>query len=48
MGLIIGGAISGFIINNETSYAILYGAIIGFISSFLILDIFLQYHFACY
>lgn len=36
-GVIIGGAISGFLTNNSTLYAIIYGAVVGLISSFLIL-----------
>ncbi|WP_295599402.1 hypothetical protein [uncultured Methanobrevibacter sp.] len=37
IGIVIGGAISGFLTNNSTLYAIIYGAIVGLISSFLIL-----------
>ena len=37
IGIILGGAISGFLTNNSTSYAIIYGAVVGLITSFLIL-----------
>ncbi len=36
-GLIIGSAFSGFSTNNSTKYAVIYGAIVGIVSSFLML-----------
>lgn len=38
--VIIGSAVAGFISNNSTVYAIIYGAIIGIISSFFMLTVF--------
>lgn len=38
--VIIGSAISGFLANNSTKYALIYGVIIGIISSFLMITIF--------
>ena len=39
-GVIIGSAISGFLTNNSTKYALIYGAIVGIICSFLMLTAF--------
>lgn len=38
--VIIGSAVSGFLAVNSTKYALVYGAIIGIISSFLMLTVF--------
>lgn len=35
-GVIIGSAYAGFLSNNSTIYALIYGALVGFISSFAI------------
>ncbi|MBQ8017329.1 MAG: hypothetical protein IJ258_04395 [Methanobrevibacter sp.] len=40
LGLIIGSAISGFLTNNSTTHALIYGAIVGFVSSFLMFTVF--------
>lgn len=39
-GLIIGSAVAGFISENSTTHALIYGAIIGIVSSFLALTAF--------
>lgn len=39
-GVIIGAAVSGFSTHNPTKYALIYGAIVGIVSSFLILTVF--------
>lgn len=39
-GLIIGSAVAGFTSENSTMYALIYGAIIGIISSFLLFTVF--------
>lgn len=39
-GLIVGSATSGFLTINSTKYALIYGAIIGIVSSFLVLTVF--------
>lgn len=39
-GLIVGSAVSGFISENSTKYALIYGAIIGIVSSFLLFTVF--------
>lgn len=38
--VIVGSAISGFLTSNPTKYALVYGAIIGLISSFFMLTVF--------
>lgn len=38
--VIIGSAVSGFLTINSTKYALVYGAIIGIISSFLMFTVF--------
>lgn len=37
-GLIIGSAFSGFSTNNSTKYALIYGVVVGIVSSFLMLN----------
>ena len=39
-GPVIGSAVAGFISENSTTYALVYGAIIGIVSSFLVLTVF--------
>lgn len=39
-GVIIGSAVAGFLSKNPTKYALIYGAIVGIISSFLMLTVF--------
>lgn len=39
-GVIIGSAITGFVSENSTKYALIYGAIIGIISSFFVFTVF--------
>lgn len=39
-GLIIGSAVAGFTSENSTMYALIYGAIIGIVSSFLLFTVF--------
>lgn len=39
-GLIIGSAVAGFTSENSTRYALIYGAIIGIVSSFLLFTVF--------
>lgn len=34
LGIIVGSAYAGFSSNNTTKYALIYGAIVGFVSSF--------------
>ena len=36
-GVIVGSAVSGFSADNSTTYALIYGAIVGIVSSFLML-----------
>lgn len=38
--VIVGSAIAGFLTENSTKYALIYGAIIGLISSFFMLTVF--------
>lgn len=38
--VIIGSAIAGFLTTNSTKFALVYGAIIGIVSSFLMLTVF--------
>ena len=38
--VMIGSAVAGFLTANSTKYALVYGAIIGIISSFLMLTVF--------
>lgn len=38
--VIVGSAVAGFMCVNSTKYAVIYGAIIGLISSFLMLTVF--------
>lgn len=38
--VIIGSAVAGFMSRNPTKYALIYGAIIGIVSSFLMLTVF--------
>ena len=38
--VIVGSAVAGFTCENSTKYAVIYGAIIGLISSFLMLTVF--------
>ena len=39
-GLTLGSAVSGFLSNNSTKYALIYGAIIGFVCSFFMMSVF--------
>ena len=38
--VMVGSAVSGFLSENTTKYAVVYGAIIGIVSSFLMLTVF--------
>ena len=38
--VIVGSAIAGFLSENSTRYALIYGAIIGLVSSFFMLTVF--------
>lgn len=39
-GVTLGSAVSGFLSNNSTKYALIYGAIIGFVCSFFMMTVF--------
>lgn len=40
LGVIIGSAVSGYSTENPTTYALIYGAIVGIVSSFLMLTVY--------